>query len=138
MGRTFAHLSLTVTLVLVPALRVLCYDSCVPEPAAASVHAHETDTASSPECHEPDSGSQMPDEPESVPGPDDCTHRGDASAPGLRAPTKSAEGGGTGIPVTLDVVPVHDPFSLSLTDAHTPTAPITGQALGRFLTPLRI
>ena len=136
MSRLLTHLVLVAAVMLVPALRVLCYGSCVPAPSAMA----ETGVASqaTPECHERDDSHHPSHEPDSAPLQDDCTHGGESSSSGLSASVKSGGGDGPRAPVISMVAVAHFPIVSSDIRRDAPSIPSTGQGLGLFLTPLRI
>ena len=136
MGRFLTHLALTAAVALVPAMRVLCYTSCVPEasPMAETMVASDT----TPACHERDDSHHSTPASDSAPLQDDCTHGGESSPSSLSASVRSFGGDGPRVPVFLIVaVP---PLSIVLSDVRrdASSTPSTGQRLGLFLTPLRI
>ena len=136
-GRLLIHLALTGALVGAPALRVLCYSSCV---VAAGPMA-ETMAASdaTPACHEHDDGRHhSTPESNSAPPQDDCTHGGESSSSGLFASAKSIGGDGSKVLVVSTVAITHLSVVSSDVRPDTPSIPPGSQRLGRFLTPLRI
>ena len=132
-SRFVAHVALTlaVTLVAVPALRVLCFDSCAPSVASAAV-----EVAPTPECHEAQDTPHSSHESDSVPGPEDCRHGGDSSARELRAQVKSTAGDGPRVAVTQHITEAQLLVGTLVAPRDTPKS--TAQVLGLFLTPLRI
>ncbi len=136
MRRFLTHSVLVTALVLIPALRVLCYGSCVAEASPMAEQMVASDAT--PACHERDDRHHSTPESDSAPLEGDCTHGGESSSSSLSASVKSFKGDGPRVPV---ISPVGVTY-LSLVwsdirrDAHSRTS--TGQRLGLFLTPLRI
>ena len=135
-GRFLTHLVLAAALAVVPALRVLCYGSCVS--AAGSMTENMVASDATPACHEPSDNHHPQHESDSAPPPDDCTHGGVSSPSGLSTSVKSVGGDGLGVPAVST-------FALALLSLissdirrDAPTRRNTGQLLGLFLTPLRI
>ena len=120
-GEILPHLVLTLVLVAVPALRVLCYDSCVSSAGPAKV-----EVASSPACHESGDGRHPFDESDPVPGSDDCSHGGDSSA----------DKDGRRVAVIQQSTSAHLPVRPLRVLRGTPGS--TAQVLRLLLTPLRI
>lgn len=136
MGRFLTHLLLTGALVVVPALRVLCYSSCAPEaiPVAETVVASDA----TPECHERGESRHSTPETGTSPLPDDCTHGGESSSSSLKASAKLVGGDGPKDPLASTV-----PFTglpVVLSDVRWDVLPVrpSVRSLGPFLTPLRI
>ena len=136
MGRFLTHLLLTGALVVVPALRVLCYGSCAPD----AIQAAETVTASdaTPECHERGESRHSTPETGTSPLPDDCTHGGESSSSSLKASAKLVGGDGPKDPLALTVPSAGLPVVLFRVQWDVPPVRPTVRSLGLFLTPLRI
>ncbi len=135
-GRFLIHLVLAAALAVVPALRVLCYGSCVSE--AGSMAENMVASDATPACHEPSDNHHPQHESDSAPPPDDCTHGGVSSPSGLSTSVKSVGGDGLGVPAVSTFALAL--LSLISTDIRrdAPARRNTGQLLGLFLTPLRI
>jgi hypothetical protein len=135
-GRFLTHLVLAAALAVVPALRVLCYGSCVSE-AGSMAENMVSDPA--PACHEPSDNHHLPQhESDSAPQPDDCTHGGVSSPSGLSGSVKSVGDDGLGVLVVSTFALAHLSITSSDIRRDAPPRRSTGQLLGLFLTPLRI
>ena len=139
-GRFLTHFVLVAAVVLVPALRVLCYGACVPQasPHARPMVENVVTSDATRACHERNRSPHPSHEPTSDPLQDDCTHGGEASLSSLSASAKSFGDTGPRGPAISTVVATD--FSIVSSDIRrdTPSIPSTGQRLGLFLTPLRI
>lgn len=135
-GRFLTHLVLAAALAVVPALRVLCYGSCVSE--AGSMAENMMVPHATPACHEPSDNHLPRHESDSAPPPDDCTHGGVSSPSGLSTSVKSVGGDGPRVPVVLTFALAHLSIISSDIGRDAPPRRSTGQLLGLFLTPLRI
>ncbi len=136
MSRLLTSLVLTGALVGAPALRVLCYSSCVldVDPMAKQMIASDA----TPECHQRDEGHHSTPASDSSPLQDECTHSGESSSSSLNASVKFVGGDGPRVPSVSTVPPAHLSIASSDPRRESPPIPATGQRLGLFLTPLRI
>ena len=135
-GRFLTHLALAAALAVVPALRVLCYGSCVSEAGSTAENMVASDAT--PPCHEPSDNHHSQHESDSAPPPDDCTHGGVSSPAGLSRSVKAVGDDGLGVPVVSAVALAHLSIVSSDIRRDAPPRGSPGQLLGLFLTPLRI
>lgn len=94
------RVALSVTLLVLPGLRVLCGGSC--DASAPEVAAAAAATSEHPVCHDPGGSGPEPDSVPTESAPEECAHGADTSAPGLRTAGPSLSEAGAR---TVEAVP---------------------------------